>query len=67
MTAEMDSGNAEENALRSKQIELKNKLELSETALKECRGKVALWNKEVYVVCSPFARCVLLTESFFTS
>ncbi|XP_040064031.1 structural maintenance of chromosomes protein 4 [Ixodes scapularis] len=47
MTAEMDSGNAEENALRSKQIELKNKLELSETALKECRGKVALWNKEM--------------------
>ncbi|CAN8017690.1 unnamed protein product [Ixodes persulcatus] len=67
MTAEMDSGNAEENALKSKQIELKNKLELSETALKECRGKVSRWNKEVCVVCPPFARCVLLTESFFTS
>ncbi|CAN7988779.1 unnamed protein product [Ixodes hexagonus] len=47
MTAEMDSGNAEENALKSKQIELNNKLELSKTALKECRGKVSRWNKEI--------------------
>lgn len=47
MQESMDKGKSSENALNSKQIELKNNLEESEAQLQECRAKVARWNKSL--------------------
>uniref|UniRef100_A0A224Z246 Structural maintenance of chromosomes protein 4 n=1 Tax=Rhipicephalus zambeziensis TaxID=60191 RepID=A0A224Z246_9ACAR len=45
--AGIDSGKSAENALSSKQIELKNQLEQSEAALQDRQAKVARWTREL--------------------
>lgn len=45
--ARIDSGKSAENALSSKQIELKNQLEQSEAALQDRQAKVTRWTREL--------------------
>ncbi|KAL3218956.1 hypothetical protein MRX96_031220 [Rhipicephalus microplus] len=45
--AKIDSGKSAENALSSKQIEIKNQLEQSEAALQDRQAKVARWTREL--------------------